>query len=109
MESSDVYNAHRIGSFVVQHRWIFHEAVSRPDSPSPDRNHGGLPLNRHGAADGCHAREQMAITYIAVLGFEAISALALSIILLHESGSLAKFAGVAFVLAGIALLRTGKF
>jgi multidrug transporter EmrE-like cation transporter len=51
----------------------------------------------------------MAITYIAVLGFEAISALALSIILLHESGSLAKFAGVAFVLAGIALLRTGKF
>lgn len=53
--------------------------------------------------------EQMAITYIAVLGFEAISALTLSIILLHESGSLSNFAGVAFVLAGIALLRTGKF
>jgi len=32
--------------------------------------------------------EQMAITYIVVLGFEAISALALSMILLHESGSL---------------------
>ena len=53
--------------------------------------------------------EQMAITYIAVLGFEAISALALSMLLLHESGSISKFAGVAFVLAGIALLRTGKF
>jgi multidrug transporter EmrE-like cation transporter len=53
--------------------------------------------------------EQMAITYIVVLGFEAISALALSMILLHESGSFSKFAGVAFVLAGIGLLRTGKF
>ena len=52
--------------------------------------------------------EQMAITYIVVLGFEAITALALSMILLHESGTLAKFAGVALVLAGIVLLRTGK-
>jgi quaternary ammonium compound-resistance protein SugE len=52
--------------------------------------------------------EQMAVTYIAVLGFEAITALALSMILLKESGSMSKFAGVALVLAGIVLLRTGK-
>jgi small multidrug resistance pump len=53
--------------------------------------------------------EQMAITYIVVLGFEAITALALSMALLHESGSLSKFAGVALVMAGIVLLRVGKF
>src|ERR1700757_451347 len=52
--------------------------------------------------------EQMAITYIVVLGFEAITALFLSIWLLHESGSLSKFAGVALVLVGIVLLRSGK-
>jgi multidrug transporter EmrE-like cation transporter len=52
--------------------------------------------------------EQMAVTYIAVLGFEAITALALSMILLKESGSLSKYAGVALVVAGIVLLRTGK-
>lgn len=37
--------------------------------------------------------EQMAITCIVVLGFEAITALLLSIFLLHESSSFAKFAG----------------
>jgi multidrug transporter EmrE-like cation transporter len=52
--------------------------------------------------------EQMAITYIVVLGFEAITALVLSMVLLNESGSLSKFAGVALVLGGIVLLRTGK-
>jgi multidrug transporter EmrE-like cation transporter len=52
--------------------------------------------------------EQMAITYIVVLGFEAITALVLSIVLLNESGSISKFAGVALVIAGIVLLRTGK-
>jgi small multidrug resistance pump len=52
--------------------------------------------------------EQMAITYIVVLGFEAISALVLSVLLLNESASLAKVAGVALVLGGIVLLRTGK-
>ena len=41
--------------------------------------------------------EQMAITYIVVLGFEAITALALSMILLHEGGSLSKFTGAAFL------------
>jgi multidrug transporter EmrE-like cation transporter len=52
--------------------------------------------------------EQMAVTYIVVLGFEAITALALSMLLLHEGGSISKFAGVALVVAGIVLLRTGK-
>jgi small multidrug resistance pump len=52
--------------------------------------------------------EQMAITYIVVLGFEAITALVLSVLLLNESASLAKVAGVALVLGGIVLLRTGK-
>jgi quaternary ammonium compound-resistance protein SugE len=52
--------------------------------------------------------EQMAVTYIAVLGFEAITALALSMVLLKESGSMSKYAGVALVVAGIVLLRTGK-
>ena len=52
--------------------------------------------------------EQMAITYIVVLGFEAITALALSMFLLNESASLSKFTGVALVLLGIVLLRAGK-
>ena len=45
--------------------------------------------------------EQMAITYIVVLGFEAITALALSMILLNESASLSKFTGVALSWAGL--------
>lgn len=53
--------------------------------------------------------EQMAVTYIVVLGFEAITALALSMILLNESASLSKLAGVGLVIGGIVLLRTGNF
>jgi multidrug transporter EmrE-like cation transporter len=52
--------------------------------------------------------EQMAITYIVVLGFEAITALGLSLFLLHESASLSKLTGVALVVAGIVLLRSGR-
>jgi multidrug transporter EmrE-like cation transporter len=52
--------------------------------------------------------EQMAITYIVVLGFEAITALVLSMVLLNEGASLSKFAGVALVVAGIVLLRIGN-
>ena len=37
-----------------------------------------------------------------------ITALALSMILLKEGGSPSKFAGVALVVAGIVLLRTGR-
>jgi multidrug transporter EmrE-like cation transporter len=52
--------------------------------------------------------EQMAITYIVVLGFEAVTALALSMVLLKESASLSKLTGVGLVVAGIVLLRLGK-
>ena len=52
--------------------------------------------------------EQMAITYIVVLGFEAITALLLSMVLLHEGISLSKLGGVALVIAGIVLLRSQK-
>ena len=52
--------------------------------------------------------EQMAVTYIVVLGFEAITALVLSMVLLNESASVSKVSGVALVVAGIVLLRSGK-
>ena len=52
--------------------------------------------------------EQMAVTYIVVLGFEAITALALSLFLLNETASMSKLAGVALVVAGIVLLRNGN-
>lgn len=52
--------------------------------------------------------ESMAITYIVVLGFEAITALSLSMVLLNERATLAKLAGVGLVIVGIALLRLGK-
>ena len=52
--------------------------------------------------------QQIAVTYIVVLGFEAITALGLSLLLLHERASPSKLTGVALVLAGIVLLRTGK-
>jgi small multidrug resistance pump len=52
--------------------------------------------------------EEIAITYIVVLGFEAVTALALSMVLLHENASVSKVAGVALVVAGIVLLRIGK-
>jgi hypothetical protein len=51
---------------------------------------------------------QLAITYIVVLGFEAITALVLSMVLLNESASISKVAGVALVVAAIVLLRTGR-
>jgi len=53
-------------------------------------------------------REQMSITYIVVLGFEALAAFFLSVLLLKESSSGAKVAGVVLILLGITLLRTGK-
>lgn len=52
--------------------------------------------------------EPMAVTYIIVLGLEAITALVLSIFLLHEGTSLPKLLGVGLVLLGIALLQMGK-
>jgi multidrug transporter EmrE-like cation transporter len=52
--------------------------------------------------------EQMSITYIMILGLEAITALSLSIFLLKESASLTKLAGVGLVLVGIVLLRSSR-
>jgi multidrug transporter EmrE-like cation transporter len=52
--------------------------------------------------------EQMSITYIVVLGFEAIAALSLGVVLLDERSSVTKLAGVGLVLAGIVLLRNSK-
>ena len=53
-------------------------------------------------------REEMSITYIVVLGFEAISALCLSVFVLKEGSSITKLAGVGLVLVGIVILRAGK-
>lgn len=52
--------------------------------------------------------EQMSITYIVILGFEAIAAFSLGVFLLDERSSVLKLAGVGLVLAGIVLLRTSK-
>ena len=52
--------------------------------------------------------QQMAVTYIVVLGLEAITAFSLGVFFLNEGNSLAKLAGVGLVLAGIVVLRTGK-
>ena len=51
---------------------------------------------------------QMVITYVVVLGLEAISAYSLGVFFLKEGSSLARLAGVALVLAGIVVLRIGK-
>lgn len=51
---------------------------------------------------------QMALTYIAVLGLEAITAFCLGVFFLNETSSFAKLAGVGMVLAGIVMLRLGK-
>ena len=52
--------------------------------------------------------EQMSITYMVGLGFEAITAFSLSVLLLKESTSMTKLAGIGLVLAGTALLRMGS-
>ena len=52
--------------------------------------------------------QPMVITYIVVLGLEAISAYSLGIVFLKEGSSVGRVAGLALVLAGIVLLRVGK-
>jgi multidrug transporter EmrE-like cation transporter len=52
--------------------------------------------------------EEMAVTYIVILGLEAITAFLLSIVLLHEGSSIHKLVGIGLVLLGIAFLRLGK-
>jgi multidrug transporter EmrE-like cation transporter len=52
--------------------------------------------------------QQMAVTYIVVLGFEAIAAFFLGVLFLNERSSATKLAGISLVVAGIVLLRTNK-
>ena len=52
--------------------------------------------------------QQMAATYIVVLGLEAITAFSLGVFLLREGTSVTKLPGVGLVLAGIVLLRIGR-
>jgi multidrug transporter EmrE-like cation transporter len=49
--------------------------------------------------------QQMMVTYIVVLGLEAISAYSLGVFFLKEGSSVARLTGVALVLAGIVVLR----
>ena len=49
--------------------------------------------------------QPMAVTYVIVLGLEAVTALLLSIWLLQETASAIRFGGIALVVAGIILLR----
>ena len=52
--------------------------------------------------------QQMAVTYIVVLGLEAVTAFSLGVFFLNESSSMTKLAGVGLVLAGIVTLRVGQ-
>jgi multidrug transporter EmrE-like cation transporter len=49
--------------------------------------------------------EPMTVTYVIVLGLEAVVAYLLGTVLLQESTSVAKLGGVALIVAGIALLK----
>ena len=49
--------------------------------------------------------QQMVVTYVVVLGLEAISAYSLGVFFLKEGNSLARLTGVALVLIGIVVLR----
>ncbi len=51
--------------------------------------------------------EPMSVTYIAVLGLDAVTAYAIGAVVFQEHSSLAKLSGVVLVVAGIALLRLG--
>lgn len=48
---------------------------------------------------------EMTVTYIIVLGLEAITATAIGVLLLNEGFTVSKFLGVLIVVVGIALLR----
>jgi multidrug transporter EmrE-like cation transporter len=52
--------------------------------------------------------QQMVITYIVVLGLEAISAYSLGVFFLKEGSSVARLAGVVLVLVGIVVLRIAR-
>lgn len=52
--------------------------------------------------------ESLAVIYIMVLVLEAVVTLVISVARLGESASAARLAAIALVVAGIALLRSGK-
>jgi multidrug transporter EmrE-like cation transporter len=52
--------------------------------------------------------EPMGIIYITILGLESVVALLVSILLLGETWSPARLAGVGLIVAGILLLETGR-
>ncbi len=52
--------------------------------------------------------EQMGVTYIVVLGLEAVTAFLLSIFVLNEGSSTPKLLGLGLVLLGIVLLRMSR-
>jgi multidrug transporter EmrE-like cation transporter len=52
-------------------------------------------------------QESMAVTYAVVLGLEAVIACLLSVWLLHEGISAIRIGGIALVVIGIALLKSG--
>jgi multidrug transporter EmrE-like cation transporter len=108
MEGRDVYSANWIGCLIVQHRRYFMKLSVGLTRLRPTLLMFGFFSVGAVLQTVAMRGEQMAITYIVVLGFEAITALVLSVLLLNESASLAKVAGVALVLGGIVLLRTGK-
>ena len=49
--------------------------------------------------------EQMTVTYIVVLGLEAVVAFSLGVFLLNENSSIVKLLATGLILAGITLLR----
>jgi len=51
--------------------------------------------------------ESMAVTYVVVLGLEAVTAWLLSVLWLQETASAVRFGGIALVVAGIILLKGG--
>jgi multidrug transporter EmrE-like cation transporter len=52
--------------------------------------------------------EPMGVIYVTILGLESIAALLVSVLLLGETWSPARLAGVGLIIAGILLLETGR-
>jgi multidrug transporter EmrE-like cation transporter len=50
-------------------------------------------------------RAEMGVSYVLVLGIEAIAAVILSVVVLHESYSISRLAAIALIVVGIAWLR----
>lgn len=64
---------------------------------------GGATLQTLGMASG-----KMSIAYAVVLGLEAVFALGLAAVMLHERVSVAQVVGTALVVAGIVVLKVNE-